>query len=126
MKANPNKFYLLLTDTYCQGLDVSNEKIENSFCEKLLGIKIDIKLYLIRRNIETLRKKFSQKINALVRISSDMTFQQRKLIFNSFVISLSLIAQLFGCFITDGYVVALITCTREPYYYLSRSHNIFP
>ena len=44
MKANPNKFYLLLHDTDCQGLDVSNEKIENSFCEKLLGITIDIEL----------------------------------------------------------------------------------
>ena len=44
MIANPNKFYLLLKDTDYQGLDVSNEKIKNSFCEKLLGIKIDIKL----------------------------------------------------------------------------------
>ena len=36
MKANPDKFHLLLTDTDCQEIEVRNEKIENSFREKLL------------------------------------------------------------------------------------------
>ena len=34
--ANPDKFHLLLTNTDCQGIEVCNEKTENSFCEKLL------------------------------------------------------------------------------------------
>ena len=61
MKANPDKFHLLLTDTDCQGMEVCNEKIENSFCEKLLGIKIDTKLKF-EEHVETLCKKASQKI----------------------------------------------------------------
>ena len=44
MKAKPDKFHLLLTDTDCQGMEECSEKIENSFCEKLLGMKIDTKL----------------------------------------------------------------------------------
>ena len=39
------------------------------------------------KKLETLCKKASKKINALARISSYMTFQQRKLIVNSCVIS---------------------------------------
>ena len=85
MKANPDKFHLLLTDTDCQGMEVCNEKIENSFCEKLLGIKIDTKLKF-EEHVETLCKKASQKINALTRKLSSMTFQQKKLRLNSFLI----------------------------------------
>ena len=44
MKVNPYKFHLLPTDTDCQGMEVCNEKIGNSFSEKQLGIKIDTKL----------------------------------------------------------------------------------
>ena len=61
MKANPDKFHLLLIKTDCQGMEVCNEKIENSFCEKLLGIKIDTKLKF-EEHVETLGKKASQKI----------------------------------------------------------------
>ena len=58
MKTNSDKFHLLLTATDCQGLEVCKEKIENSFCEKLLGTKIDTKLELKDRD-ETLCKKAS-------------------------------------------------------------------
>ena len=73
MKAKPDKFYLLLTDTVCEGMDVCNEKIENS-CEKLLGIKIDTKLKF-EEHVERMCKKANQKINAVPRISFNMTFQ---------------------------------------------------
>ena len=58
MKTNPDKIHLLLTATDCQRMEVCNEKIENSFCEKLLGIKIDTKLKFEER-VETLYKKAS-------------------------------------------------------------------
>ena len=37
-------FHPLLTDTDCQGMELCNEKIENSLSEKQLGKKIDTKL----------------------------------------------------------------------------------
>ena len=86
MKANSDKSHFLLTDTDYQGIEVCNEKIENSFCEKLLGIKIDTEMKF-EEHVEKLCEKASQRINALARISSYMTTQQRKLILNSYVIS---------------------------------------
>ena len=80
MKANLDKFHLLLTNTDCYGMEVCSEKIESSFCEKLLGIKLDTKLKF------SLKSK-SMLINALPRISSYMRFQHGRLILNSFLIS---------------------------------------
>ena len=37
MKANPDNFYLLFTDTDCQGMEVCYEKFENSFCKNCLA-----------------------------------------------------------------------------------------
>ena len=67
MKANPDRFHLLLNDTDFQGMEVCNEKTEFFFCEKLLGIKTDTKLKF-EEHVETLSKNASQKINALARI----------------------------------------------------------
>ena len=67
MKAKPDNLHLLLTDTDCQGMEECSEKIENSFCEKLLSMKIDTKLKFKVR-VEKLCKKASQKINDLARI----------------------------------------------------------
>ena len=86
MKANPDKFHLLLSDTDCQGTKVCNEKIENFLCKKRLDIKFDTKLKF-EEHVGILCKSASQKINALTRISSYKTFQQRKRILDSFVIS---------------------------------------
>ena len=44
MKGNLDTFHLLLNNTDCQGMEICNEKIEKSFCEKLLGIKLYTKL----------------------------------------------------------------------------------
>ena len=84
MKAD--KLHYILTDTDFQGIGVCNKRIESSFCEKLLRIKIDTKLKL-EEHVEILCKKASQKINALPRISSYMSFQQKVLVLNPFVIS---------------------------------------
>ena len=53
MKANPDKFHLLLIATDCQGMEVRNEKIENCLHEKLSGIKIETKLKF-EEHVETL------------------------------------------------------------------------
>ena len=60
IKADPDKFHLLLTDTDYQGMEVCNNKTENSFYEKLLGTKIDTKLKL-EKHVETMSRKASQK-----------------------------------------------------------------
>ena len=58
--------------------------VTNTKCETLLGIKIDNKL-TFEKHVESLCKKASLKLNALTRISSFINFEQRKLIFNSFI-----------------------------------------
>ena len=80
MKANPGKYYLLLSGNDSSKITVGNESISSSKCEKLLGIKIDSHLNF-KENIESF-----QKINVLPRLASLMNFEQRRLIMNSFVI----------------------------------------
>ena len=84
MKVNPDKFHLLFSDRY--QVDICNKKLSNTCSEKLLGIKIDKKL-TFEEHIDRLCKKASQKVSALARISSLITFEQRKCIVNSFITS---------------------------------------
>ena len=67
MKAKLEKFHLLRTGTDCLGIEVCSQKIENSFCEKLLDIKVNTKLKF-EEHVETMCKKPSKKINSLARI----------------------------------------------------------
>ena len=78
MEVNPDKFHLLLSDKKIHQVDICNEK--------LLGIKIDNKL-TFEEHVEGLRKKASQKVSALARISSLMRLEQRKHITNSLITS---------------------------------------
>ena len=52
----------------------------------MLGVKIDHELNF-NEHVLSLCKKASQKLNALARIASSMTFDQRRLILNSFITS---------------------------------------
>ena len=54
--------------------------------EKLLGVKVDHELSF-DEHVSSLCKKASRKVNALSRIASYMTFDQRRLILNSFITS---------------------------------------
>ena len=65
LKANPNKFHLLLSEPD-DGLSIKVESfnISNSLSQKLLGIKIDSKL-TFNSHAEDLCKKASQKLHAL-------------------------------------------------------------
>ena len=86
LKANPDKFHILLSTKNDLSLKLNEVTISNSNCEKLLGIKIDNGL-TFESHVETLCKKASQKLNALSRIASSLKFDQRKTIMNAFITS---------------------------------------
>ena len=84
LKANPDKYHVLLSETSDTQLIVENVPIAISSCEKLLGIKIDQKLSF-EPHVDSLCKKASQKLNALARMISSLKFKQRKLLLNAFI-----------------------------------------
>ena len=86
MKANADKSHIIFSQTKEICTNICNEKIVNTSCEKLLGIKIDSKLRF-EENVTSHCKKANQKLSALGRLSFLMTFSQRKLIMNSFITS---------------------------------------
>ena len=86
MKANIDKYHLLISDKEQTQINLNGLSIKSSNCEKLLGIKIDNRL-TFNEHVKTLCKKTSQKLNALSRIAGNMKFSQRKLIINSFIMS---------------------------------------
>ena len=65
---------------------IDNETVSNSKYEKFLGVKVDHKLNF-NEHVSLLFKKVRQKLNALYRIASCMTFGQRRLFLNSFIAS---------------------------------------
>ena len=85
--ANPDKFHFLSSATDKNHyLEVQGNKIYDSNCEKLLGIKIDFKLSF-EPHVSTLCRKASQKLHALARISHFVTNHQRRKIMKAFIIS---------------------------------------
>ena len=87
MKVNPDKYHLLINNTKESfQIKISNETVNNSKYEKLQGFKVDHELNF-NEHITPLCKKASQKVNALSQIAYCMTFNQRRLILNSFIIS---------------------------------------
>ena len=87
MKTNPDKNHLLINNTKeSLQIKIGNETVNNCKCENLLGVKIDHELNF-NEHVSSLSKKASKKLNALSRIASCMTFEQRRLILNSFITS---------------------------------------
>lgn len=85
LKANPDKFHLILnTSESNHFIEIENNKIFNSNCEKLLGVKIDNNLSF-DEHVTGLCNKASQKLHALVRIAPFMKQEQRKAIMKSFI-----------------------------------------
>ena len=87
LKANPDKFHLLLSDKnqdLCMRVDSFD--IKNSNTEKLLGIKLDNKL-TFDPHVSDICSKVSQKLHALSRIGHLMLFERRKDIMNAFILS---------------------------------------
>ena len=56
--------------------------ISNSYCEKLLGVKINTQLNF-NNHLEIIIEKSSQKVHVLARITSNMCVLKRKLIMNA-------------------------------------------
>ena len=86
MKANKDKCHLIVSSNEHVSMKLDNIEIENSNCERLLGIKIDSKLDF-KKHLNGIIKKASRKINALSRIAPYMNIAKRRLLMNSFFAS---------------------------------------
>ena len=85
MKANPGKYHLLLSATEeTNTLNIEDVCINISKCEKLLGVNIDSNL-TFETHVQSLCKKANQKLNALLRVTWSLNFNQRKLLLNAFI-----------------------------------------
>ena len=85
LKANPDKFHLLLSDSNEDiNIIVDNHKIKNNKHKKLLGITIDSKMKF-DEHVSKLCSKASQKLHALARVSHFMKTEQKRKIMNSFI-----------------------------------------
>ena len=83
MKANPDKCHFICSANVKTSIMIENEQIENSNCEKLLGVFFDSRL-TFQTHINNICKKASQKLNAISRITPYMDFDKRKLVVNAF------------------------------------------
>lgn len=63
MKTYPDKCHLRTSKSEATVVNVENNSIKNSKCEKLLGVKIDCKL-IFNSYIDKICKKTGQKMNA--------------------------------------------------------------
>ena len=86
MKANSDKYHLLVTGNYEVSASVNEFEIEIGKKEKLLRISIDTTLSF-EHHITSLCKKASQKLHALARIAHYMDFEKRRSLMKAFVIS---------------------------------------
>ncbi len=87
LKANPDKFQLLLSDTdESISMKVSGFDISNTLSKKLLGVKIDNKLSF-KTYVTSLCTKASQKLHGLSRVSNYMDLKQKKIIMHAFMLS---------------------------------------
>ena len=77
LKANPDKFHLLLSDKNQDlTIRVDTFDIKNSTCEKLLDIKIDNK-FTFDPHVSDICTKVSQKLHALSRVGHIMSFERQ-------------------------------------------------
>ena len=86
MKANPDICHFICSTNDIANLIAENQIVDNSTCEKLLGLKFD---YILTFNvhIDDICKKAGLKLNALSRIAPYMEFNKKRLLVNGFFIS---------------------------------------
>ena len=82
MKENEDKSHVMLTSQDNVYVSISTAQIENSKCQKLLGINTDSKL-TFEDHINRICKKASAKLNALSRISCYMDPLKWRLLVNA-------------------------------------------
>ena len=84
MKANPDKCHFLLNGKGTYKAKIGSHTIESSKQQKLLGVIIDNKL-TFEKHLDNLCTRASQKLNALCRVSSYMSTEQKRIIMKAFV-----------------------------------------
>ena len=86
MKANPDKCHFIASESKAFVINLKNNQITNSKCEKLLWIKIDHKLTFYA-HIDEICKKAGQKMNTLSRVIPYMNITKRRSLLNTFFMS---------------------------------------
>ena len=74
-KANPDKCHFICSTNDTVNFIVENQIIDNSKCEKLLGVKFDYKL-TFNAHIDDIFKKVGLELNALSRTAPHMDFNK--------------------------------------------------
>ena len=64
-------------------IKIGEHTISNSYCDKLLVVKIDSKLNF-NNHLETIIKKANQKVHVLAKITPCVCISKRKLLMNAF------------------------------------------
>ena len=82
MNLNGDKCHVLLNSQGPKTTEIGNLCIENSSCEKMLGINFGYKLKFTN-HIEEICKKASQKLNALARIAPYVVIRKRRTLMNA-------------------------------------------
>ena len=86
MKANADKYHLLVTTNRASSANIEEFVLNNSNEKQLLSIKIDTKLSF-ENHVSCLRKKASQNLHALARIVNHMDLNKHKCLMKAFVTS---------------------------------------
>ena len=86
MKANSDESHFICSTDDKVNIFVENQKICNSPCEKLLGVRFDSKL-TFDAHINDICKKAGLKLNALARITPYMDLNKKRLLLNAFFMS---------------------------------------
>ena len=82
MKGNTDKCHLIFSQESDEETCVGESLIENSTCDKVLGIKIDQHLSF-HDNVKSICKKASGRLRCLAWLIPYMSVKKRKLIMNS-------------------------------------------
>ena len=82
---NPEDWHLLNLARNDLSFTVGNNCVWNASCEKILGVYFDKLNFDI--HVTKLCKNVGRKLHVLARVSSYMSFNQKKLIFNTFISS---------------------------------------
>ena len=83
MQGNANKCHVLLSTDSKHLVNINGQLIENSNCEKLLGVDIDSNLKF-KSHVKSICGKARAKLSALTRIAPFLGVEKRKLIMNAF------------------------------------------
>ena len=83
MQANADKCHVLISTDQKLHVNIGTLQIENSKCEKLLGVNIDSKLGF-EKHLNIIGGKARAKISALGRLAPFMNIEKRKMIMNAF------------------------------------------